>query len=368
MKDMKTINVHTEWGILKRHFPENWEEMAFTLRAITRKRKLRSPEVLLRLILIHVAEGLSLRETVAYAKQAGLCDINDVALLCRLKSSADWLRWMCVQLVRQMTDHEDEQLLARKFTVRLVDGTHVSEPGSTGTNWRIHYSLRLSNLFCDGFELTGPKVGESLCNFSVAPDDLMIGDRAYCTRKGLVHVLDRGGQSLVRWHSTSLPLLTRRGAAFPLLKRIQALRDGERGDWDCWFRHTADRSLVKGRILTIRKSEQAAAAEKKKILQYAKKKKQEVRPETLVFAEYVLLFTTLNRHRFNDRELLLLYRLRWQIEVMFKRLKSIAGLGHLPKMDPQSCKAWLYAKLMLAMLVELLKREADLFSPWGYKI
>jgi hypothetical protein len=46
------------------------------------------------------------------------------------------------------------------------------------------------------------------------------------------------------------------------------------------------------------------------------------------------------------------YRLRWQIELVFKRMKSILGLGHLPKKDPISSQAWLEGKLFVGLLIE----------------
>ena len=52
---------------------------------------------------------------------------------------------------------------------------------------------------------------------------------------------------------------------------------------------------------------------------------------------------------------------------MFKRFKSVAQLGHLPKYD-DSAKAWLYGKLFLALLVEKIHHDARAISPWGYDV
>ena len=126
--------------------------------------------------------------------------------------------------------------------------------------------------------------------------------------------------------------------------------------------------MIKGRLCAIRKSMEAIEISRKKLFQKASKQGRKLKPETIEYAEYVILFTTANRHRFKGRELLSLYRGRWQIELVFKRLKSIIGIGHLPNQNPESCKAWLMGKMFVALLVERLHQEAEFFSPWGYPI
>ena len=69
---------------------------------------------------------------------------------------------------------------SRGWNVRVVDGTLIKEPGSGGTQWRIHYSLQLPDLECGQFLLTpvkGPGTGEALQRFEAAPRDLLLADR-----------------------------------------------------------------------------------------------------------------------------------------------------------------------------------------------
>src|SRR5438094_1907872 len=47
-----------------------------------------------------------------------------------------------------------------------------------------------------------------------------------------------------------------------------------------------------------------------------------------------------------------LYRVRWQIELAFKRLKSILRLDRLPAKSPGLAQAWIAAHLLIALLVE----------------
>jgi hypothetical protein len=90
------------------------------------------------------------------------------------------------------------------------------------------------------------------------------------------------------------------------------------------------------------------------------------KPGTLEFAKYVILFTT--RSCGSTADVLRLYRMRWQIELVFKRLKSLGQLGHLPKHDDRSSRAWLYGKLLVTLLAQKLIRVGLDISPSGYPL
>lgn len=362
---MREKKLNENWEILTSFFPKGWEEKAYEMNALKRKRKIESPEVLFRLLLIHFAEGKSLRTTAAYARESGLCDINDSALLHRLRESVEWLRWMSLSLLKEFEGLEKPIEYVEKHRVRVVDATMISEPGSTGSDWRLHYTMNLEDLHCDTFKVTDYGTGESFRNFPVQPDDLMVGDRVYCNPKSIMHVLDKGGNVLVRYHSTNLPLFNARGKRINVLTRLRKLGKKEIGDWDVYL-SGKNEEKVKGRLCAIRKSHSAIERSKEKIRRNAIKKQKKVNPETYEFAEYIILFTTVNRHRLKKKDVMYLYRARWQIEIAFKRLKGILSLGHLHKVDPESCKAWLYGKMFVALLIERIHKEAESFSPWGY--
>lgn len=362
---MIKTTIKEDWDVLTSFFPEGWENKAYETRALVRRRKIDSPETLLRLLLIHLADGKSLRTTVAYAREANLCRINDSALLHRLRASGQWLRWMAVQMRGSTEMKATARSFAKKYRVRLIDASMVSEPGSTGSDWRLHYSLNLESLYCDAFEVTDCHTGESFSHFSVRPRDLLIGDRAYCNRRSIFHVVNQGADALVRFHSTALPLFNYRGRRIKVLNNLGTLKGTEVGDWNVYlFKDNGEK--VKGRLCAIRKSREAIEKARKEILKTASKKQRKVKPETLEYAEYVILFTTVNRHRLKKMDVMELYRARWQVELSFKRLKGIMNLGHLHKSDPESCKAWLYGKMFVALLVERIFQEAESFSPWGY--
>jgi IS4 transposase len=118
----------------------------------------------------------------------------------------------------------------------------------------------------------------------------------------------------------------------------------------------------------IRKSKTAITLAHKKLRRNASKNGSQLQPETLVYAEYVMVLTTFPEAEFPVGVVLQFYRFRWQIELVFKRFKQLAQIGHLPKHDPQSAKAWLYGKLFVVLLTEKLIQQARALSPWGYTV
>ena len=360
--------LNEDWELLLLFLPSDWRGLAHDTGALKGLRKDKSAENLLRTLLIHLGCGHSLRETVVRAKKANLADLSDVALLKRLRKSKDWLRALCLQLFR-------EQGVAVSadggFQIRAFDATTVQEPGKTGALWRIHYSVRLPSLVCDFFKLTetaGRGTGESLAQFPVQAGEYVLADRGYSTTLGIHHVVSAGGQVTVRVNTGALVLQTAQGAPFDLLAALTALRRA--GIVESWSTQAVgqDRIVVPGRVCAIRKTEEAIRIAHDKIRKEAARNGKQVQPQTLKFAQYVIVFTTFPELTFPASEVLEWYRIRWQVELVFKRFKSLAQLGHLPKYDDESAKAWLYGKLLVALLVEKLIHHATAISPWGYHL
>jgi hypothetical protein len=349
-----------DWNALTTLLPENWQEKAWELGALRRTRKIRSAEELLRLLLLHVGPGLSLQQAVVRAGQWGLPEISDVALYKRMKNCAPWLRWMCGRLIDQTRLEQDWPLPGGNLRMIAVDSTDIEEPGPTGSDWRLHYAIEMPGAFCAHAELTDKHGGESLCRYPVTERDLLCGDRNYCKENQIGHVLANKGHVLLRWHSTALPLFDAKGSPVQVLKWLNKAG-----------RHGAERTVqtkngTKLRLCALPVSKEAAERERAKLRESARKNGRQVSERSLKLAGYIVVVTTLPPEQFDTQAVLKLYKLRWQIELAFKRLKSLLNAGHVPKVDPDSVQAWLQTKLLTSLLVEKLLLEAEVFSPWGF--
>ena len=361
-----------DWDVLRSFLPRGWRELARDTGALKGLRKDKAVDNLLRTLLLHLGCGHSLRATVARAREADLADLSDVALLKRLKKSQGWLHALCVRLT-------EEQGLAvvpgGAFQVRAVDATTVQEPGPSGSSWRLHYSVGLPSLTCDFFRLTGtegPGTEQSLAQFPVRAGDHVLADRGYSTARGIRHVAQAGGRLIVRVTPGALPLRTAGGGTFDLLSAVSSIpRPGAVRSWATTVAAADDggpTGAVAGRVCVLRRSDEAIRLAHERIHWDAARSGSRVQPVTLRFAEYVIVFTTFPEPPSSAADVLAWYRLRWQVERVLERVRSLAQLGHVPKHDDDSARAWLYGKLLVALLMEKLVHHARAISPWGYDV
>ena len=356
-----------EWCFVKSLLPECWADAARQLGAIRHEKGLTDPEALLRLILLHVAGGLSLRNTVVRAAELGWASMSDVALMKRLQSSEAWLGELNAQLfARRGGGWPTGLVVPPGRRLRAVDATMVKEPGRTGSTWRVHYSVELPSMACDFYELTGEEGGEHYRRFPVRRGDILLADRGYAHREGVARVMLMGGDVIVRLTSTGFPLQDLDGKPIELLTRFRELDGLQPCAWPVTF--VASILRFEARLCAVRRTQVAADRAKAELRELARKKQRRLRPETLELAEYTYMLTTLDATEFPVANVFEYYRARWQIELVFKRLKSLLALGHLPKHGDVSAPPWITAKLLVALLIERLLDEARAFSPWGHRV
>jgi Transposase DDE domain len=282
-------------------------------------------------------------------------------LLKRLQNSEEWLRLLCIEMLKENLAYSLKKTM--NGTIRIVDGTIVKEPSKTGSQWRILYSIRLPSLVCDFFEVTGTigeGSGESLNRLPVGPHELILADAGYCSVAGIEYVWQHGADVLVRVNPQSFVSYSASRRRISLLSRLRTLsKAGQFGEWRVVLH--GERSAFAGRLCAIRKSDRAIQQAHRRLQRRASKKQMITRPGTLEFAKYVIVFPT--RSSGSTTEILESYRLRWQIELVFKRLKSLAQIGHVPKHDDRSSRAWLYGKLLVTLLTQKLIRIGRELSP-----
>jgi len=350
-----------EWSFVLQAMPE-LEESAVALNALKRRRGVRSAADLLRLALVYGYCDLSLRETAAWAASVGLADVSDVALLKRFRQCPDWLGHLLSAKIAERAQWQPPS--CRGWRVKLLDGSGVKPPGAGSPYWRIHLGFDLQRMTIDQVEITDCKAGESLQRFNLSAGDLAVADRGFAHRAGMLAVAQAGAGFLVRLPWNNVPLERRDGRPFDLFAFLRALPDAECGEAEVRFRSGGH--CVDCRVLALRKTEAAAAQSREQVLRAYRKKSKQIDPRTLEAAGYTILLTNVEAAELSAEAGLELYRYRWQVELAFKRLKSLIDLDQLRAKEPAMVKTYLLAKLLGVLVLEDLQQRYLAFFPWGF--
>ena len=218
-----------------------------------------------------------------------------------------------------------------------------------GRSARLHCSYDLREQRLEQVVITDEHQGEGLQHFELAPGDLIVADRWYCRSSAIQRVSAAQAHLLVRWHSNNLPLRTRDGVPVDVAAWLPTIR-GE----------TAEMAILAAaqplRLLACRLSPKAAKRETYRRRRQAVKGGSQVQAQTLVYAAWLLLITSLPAADWSLADALTLYRARWQVEVLFKRIKQLLRLHGLPS-DAYSANEAFLAWSFVAWA--LLERQVD---------
>jgi len=326
--------------------------------ALVRAREVKDGATPLRLALAYGGCGLSLRQTAAWAAAQGVAELSDVALLGRLEAAAGWLGEVAGALLAARVAPEETG--GRRL--RLVDGTAVCHPGADRTSWRLHAAYDPHDRRLVALELSDGRGAERLSRVAWRPGDVAVADRYYARPRELRPVLEAGADPVVRTGWNSLRLRTAEGGAFDAVAALDAAGEAP-AEREVRVDERRGGATLALRLVIARLPEAAAERARRRLRKDAAKRGRTPDPRSLKAAGFVLLLTSLPPAEFPPGRVLALYRLRWQVELAFKRLKSLLGLGALPAKSADLARAWLWAKLILALLAEDAAGALAAFSP-----
>lgn len=362
---MAQPRILAEWDLVTSYLPANWEALADEYSQVETKfgnAKIRTASDLLQMILVHAACDLPLRETVALVAEAGGPDIAPMRLHKKMIRAVDYLRALVLGMVKDLPQASPE--LWAGYDVIVVDATTASRPGSLGADVRVHTLMRLSNLEYVDVQVTNTKVGETLAHFPLDYGQLVIGDRGYCFASSIFAAVARGADVLVRLNRGSTPLLApvsqERVDVLAAMREIVGHGVVETPVVITWTDPSRLERRVEARLILQRLPDAEAAKARKRLRDELGS---DATAESLEAAGYIALLTTVNKARLSAARCMDLYRLRWQIELLFKRLKSLCGLDRVPNYRPDTIKAWIYAKLLVALLLDRMSSSQREVSP-----
>jgi hypothetical protein len=345
MKSLPTTNILFDQFI--QELPSNYHEMAYEFKAFVRPRKIRSPLQLLEVVMLYCGMDFSLRSCAGQiAQMQGY--ISDTSVNDRLKACVPWVKAMLASVF-------GFERVINKGSLRfiVIDGSTVQEPGAKETTYRLHIAIDLVSLTFHQVELTTDKEGEHLDHYCLGEGDVVLLDRGYNQPKTLVPFIDRGGEVILRYNAHSMNLFNRNDDE---MKKI---------DWQEELHHLNEKPAaipvylchdgkrIEGYLHAIPLPEAKAQEARRKAHQRAKKKGRTASKKALYISGWVLIFTSLPLEILETEAASDIYRVRWQVELVIKRMKSLLNVDKLRAFKGgKLADLYLYGKLLYAAVVE----------------
>jgi hypothetical protein len=346
---MELQSLHEDdWAYVQTLLPADIEESAYRMSALLRCRNIADAASLLRIALAYAVSDLSLKDVAAWASAMQLAAISGPGLFYRLRQAEEWLERVLGQILAEQLPKA-----AGGLRLRVVDATVLNGPGPKAVQWRAHVSINASSGSIRAVELTDDSGGEKLSRHQFGPGDVVLGDRGYATARGLYAARQQEAHVVVRFHPATLRTcdakrrriyLAEKEAEVPQVGAIEFKIEIPVPPPPTHSHKSWDTAKAVAWV-----SARAVAARNRT-------------------GEVTWIVTTLSAKQMPAMGILGLYRLRWQIELLFKRLKSLLHLDALPSREGPTAKSWLLARLIAAALAQRLVPPTGPLSPWGYAL
>ena len=343
---------------LLREMPKGYEEACFNTGAIQRKRDIKNPDDLMMLNLFHLMTGCSLVEISAISSMSQIGEISDVAFMKRFKNCNEWFKWIIDKTVSEgIIEYKIPEKL-RNYRILAVDASDVREKGRSGRIYRLHFALDIIKMQSAMYNITTNKTGEKLSNFDIQAGDLVIADRIYASSLGIEYCESKGANYILRAKSSNLSIYDEKKKLIDIRDKVIKMKNGE---FEAYTKSKNGKEYKKIRVCFKRKDKEAIKKTEKKLRREEQKQQCKFSDKTKKFNEYIVVVTSLDKEKITAEEVLELYRYRWQVELYFKRLKSILDYGELPKKREESIFSWLNGKIMIALLIEKIISKVSFF-------
>ena len=346
---MDSLPLHEEeWEYVRTLLPADLDETARAAGALLRCRNVPDATALLRMALAYAVSDLSLKDVAAWASSLQVAEITGPGLFYRLREAESWLEHVLAETLAA-----EVAPLAGTWPVRVVDATVINGPGEKPVQWRAHVQINPATGGFRRVELTDDGGGEKLSRHRFEPGEIVLGDRAYGTARGLYAVRQAGAHAVVRLTPANMRTCDeQRQRIFLAEREAQVPTVG----------------AVEFRVLIPvppKPTKSHKVWQSSKAIAWISARAVAARTRS---GEVIWIVTTLGAAELPALQLMALYRLRWQIELLFKRLKSLLHLDTLPSRQGPTAKSWMLARLLAAALAQRLVQPAGPLSPWGYQL
>ena len=346
---MPLHEIANKYGRWIQEMPPELEKLAREHKAFQRARQIKSAHELWELVVLYSMADLTTREIAGvYAGQGK--PLSDEAVRQRLAACPAWLEGLLGQLL------PPSELPARpegSWQVVICDGSQISGPGATGTDYRWHVAYDPVAQQIAELHLSDVHTGESLRRYTFGPGQLVLGDRAYAKAPALVATRTAGAHVAVRMSPQYLKVETLEGTPLDVVAALRAAGPQQRVSLAGQVREARTGPVIPVWLHAHHLSEQQINQARRRAKRQATRRGRTPREVTLFLSGWVIVLTTVPPEELPADVILDLYQVRWQVELVIKRYKSLLNAACVrAKAGSPLAVVYLLGKLLMAVLIE----------------
>lgn len=349
----------THFEELLQDLPPETIDMAYEFKAFSRSRKIKTPQQLLRVVLLYCGLDQSQRQIAGNLALLGT-RLTDSAIAARLEACRPWVK----VLLPKMLHPTALATVCPGYRLIVIDGSTVQSPGSKGIEHRLHIGLDLITLQLSHLLISDAKTGESLRHFALGAGEIGLCDRGYCHPQAVADTVRAGAHVVLRLNPHNMPLFKQDGSALDLITALK--RQAPRRllcHMPAWVGPAGQR--VAGWVHAYRLPPEQANRARAACRKRNSKKGKTPKDTTVYMAGWVLIWTSLSPQVLGTDVVMTLYRARWQVELAIKRWKSLLDVDALrARYGSPLAELWLHGKLLYALMLERRARRT-MGASWG---
>ena len=348
--NLPQLEIDITFELFLQELPADYEELAREFKAFCRPRKIKSPADLMQVVMSYCGLDQALRE-VAGSFTLLQEAISDTAIHKRLKACLPWVK----ALLKRMMGEQAQALIKGNLRFIVIDGSTVQGPGASETWYRLHIAIDMVSLELVHVEVTDKYQGERLDHYPLQEGDVALLDRAYNQPASLVEHGARGVWVVLRYNPHGMRLYDRQCQQIDWYEKLRRCSQAS----ECIpVRVMHQGQYIEGWLHAMRLPRRQAAQARRRARAQAKKKGRNVQAKTLFLAGWVLVFTTVPPEILSTATISELYRVRWQVELAIKRLKSLLDIDRLRAREGSDlAQLYLHGKLLYAWVIEKRARR-----------
>ncbi len=249
---------------------------------------------------------------------------------------------------KEYSNRKNKKILGRKECFAL-DTTYLKEEGCNNEVYRIHTCYALTRNQISGVNVTDSHTAESVKNFNITKNALYLADRAYCTAQQIAFMHENNADFIFRMKYNGIKLYANKECteAFNIAKYLST----KTGIVSKFVYLKYNKKTIQIKIVAKQLSDYIKAEHQKKTIRKAHKRGDKIKDDTLEMCGWLILATTVKNY--SNKSILDTYRLRWQIELLFKRFKTFMDFHKIRKSSANYAFSYIYLSLIAYFSLEL---------------